>query len=73
MTLENAMRQQVFDRNEELQKVLNHTHAMLIENSDIADNLRQTVYTKLSGGADPALQSKRINYSKEDGYVKARE
>ena len=37
MQLDNVLRGQINERNEELQKVLNNTHAMLIENSELVE------------------------------------
>ena len=68
MELDNTMRGQINDRNEELQKVLNNTHAMLIENSELVEQLNEEVMKK----ANPVqLQSKRINFMKDEGKKEA--
>lgn len=46
MELDNAVRDQMNDRNEELQRVLNNTHAMLIENGDLVTKLEEKVIKK---------------------------
>jgi hypothetical protein len=35
--LDNTMRGQMQERNEELQRILNNTHAMIIENSSLVE------------------------------------
>ena len=70
MLLDNTLREQLYDRNEELQKVLNNTHAMLIENSHLCDQLNETVIKKTNQGS---LQSLRINFMKDDGKKEADE
>lgn len=46
MELDNTLRGQINDRNEELQKILNNTHGMLIENSGLVEQLNETVVKK---------------------------
>lgn len=69
MELDNTMRGQINDRNEELQKILNNTHAMLIENAGLVDQLNETVVKKTQGNASQGgdMHSKRINFMKDEG------
>ena len=60
--LDHTIRGQINDRNEELQKILNNTHGMLIENSSLVEQLAETVVKKTSN-----LASKRINFMKDEG------
>ncbi|CDW85604.1 kinesin motor domain protein [Stylonychia lemnae] len=68
MELDNTLRGQMNDRNEELQKILNNTHAMLIENSGLVEQLNETVVKKTQ---TKDLQSKRINFMKDEGKQNA--
>eukprot|EP00347_Sterkiella_histriomuscorum_P016198 403354110 len=69
MELDNTSRGQINDRNEELQKILNNTHAMLIENAGLVDQLNETVVKKTQGNnsASGEMHSKRINFMKDEG------
>ena len=55
------------DRNDELQKILTNTHAMLVENATLVDQLNETVVKKVTqeGG------QKRINFVKDEGKQEA--
>ena len=66
MELDNTLRGQINVRNDELQKVLNNTHAMLIENSGLVEQLNHGV---MKGGAE--MSSKRINFMKDEGKKEA--
>ena len=71
MELDNTLRGQINVRNEELQKVLNNTHAMLIENSGLVEQLNESVIKKTSQGSRSSQGSQRINFMKDEGKKEA--
>ncbi len=68
MIQDNSIREQMFDRNEQLQIILNNTHSMLIENSNLVEQLNENVIGKTTKSN---LQSKHINHMKDEGRNQA--
>ena len=56
------------ERNEELQQLLNCTHAMLVENNELVENLSENVMARAKQGQ---LHSKVINFMKDEGKAQA--
>ena len=70
MELDNTLRGQMNEKNEELQRILNNTHAMLLENQNLVNHLQETVVKKTEL---ISFNNVKINFVKDDGKNEAAE
>jgi ABC-type antimicrobial peptide transport system ATPase subunit len=64
LNLDNTVREQIRDRNEELQRMLTHSHVLIEEKSGLIQRLRDSIITNENGAA-------KINEMKELGKQEA--